>query len=602
MDGGESVRSGRSERSERSHRSHGSNHHAGGGHHRHNSHGRPQVPSRPGSHRNMQRNASYDTDRDDRSVTIKTPGQEMGIDRGEGEERIEVQVIPQDDNWGDNTTAITGNTSETGFSMEDLAKFAVKDNDRQVGVNCARYVGTTLTVGLSVLAFLSPIAMLLLPRLKLVEWRNDDGRNDSASECRPECEGLLISFAFKLLVLLVGAIALFFRKPRATMPRVFVFRAVVLFLVFVLTFAFWLFYGVRIFKEKQGTYEGIVKFALSLVDSLLFVHYVAIILLEIRQLQPQYAVRVVRSPDGESRIYNVGALSIQRAAVYILEHYYKDFEMYNPYLENVTKKHSKHSSTAFKVYDIDGSNQQAGGVGGGGMIGGGIGGPAGLRGSNHRAGSNNMFPQQRAGSGRGGGGGGGGHHNDRFYEEQEYERRVRKRRARLMVATEEAFTHIKRLHDEQGPAIAMDSQEAAAAVFPSLARALQKYLRVTRQQPRYTMDSVLAHLACCIAHDMSPRAFISRYLTQGPVICSGAAGGAGGMGGELEVRSTERWSLVCEQLLTRELDTSTIFQLKKGPVSLLCTVLKIPHFSLTEEMVHSKANKFVLRLNSETSV
>ena len=42
------------------------------------------------------------------------------------------QVIPQDDNWGDNTTAITGNTSETGFSMEDLAKFAVKDNDRQV--------------------------------------------------------------------------------------------------------------------------------------------------------------------------------------------------------------------------------------------------------------------------------------------------------------------------------------------------------------------------------------------------------------------------------------------------------------------------------------
>ena len=40
----------------------------------------------------MQRNASYDTDRDDRSVTIKTPGQEMDMDRGAGEERIEVQV------------------------------------------------------------------------------------------------------------------------------------------------------------------------------------------------------------------------------------------------------------------------------------------------------------------------------------------------------------------------------------------------------------------------------------------------------------------------------------------------------------------------------
>jgi len=41
-------------------------------------------------------------------------------------------------------------------------------------------------------------------------------------------------------------------------------------------------------------------------------------------------------------------------------------------------------------------------------------------------------------------------HNERFYEENEYERRVRKRRARLVAATEEAFTHIKRFQDEQG--------------------------------------------------------------------------------------------------------------------------------------------------------
>lgn len=41
-------------------------------------------------------------------------------------------------------------------------------------------------------------------------------------------------------------------------------------------------------------------------------------------------------------------------------------------------------------------------------------------------------------------------HNERFYEEHEYERRVRKRRARLITAAEEAFTHIKRMHDDQG--------------------------------------------------------------------------------------------------------------------------------------------------------
>jgi len=39
-------------------------------------------------------------------------------------------------------------------------------------------------------------------------------------------------------------------------------------------------------------------------------------------------------------------------------------------------------------------------------------------------------------------------HNERFYDEQEYERRVKRRRARLIVAAEEAFTHIKRLQRE----------------------------------------------------------------------------------------------------------------------------------------------------------
>ena len=36
-------------------------------------------------------------------------------------------------------------------------------------------------------------------------------------------------------------------------------------------------------------------------------------------------------------------------------------------------------------------------------------------------------------------------HNERFYEEYEYERRLKKRRAKLITATEEAFAHIKRM-------------------------------------------------------------------------------------------------------------------------------------------------------------
>ena len=45
--------------------------------------------------------------------------------------------------------------------------------------------------------------------------------------------------------------------------------------------------------------------------------------------------------------------------------------------------------------------------------------------------------------------GGFGSHNERFYEEYEYDRKLKKRRARLISAAEEAFTHIKRMQSNQ---------------------------------------------------------------------------------------------------------------------------------------------------------
>ena len=142
-----------------------------------------------------------------------------------------------------------------------------------------------------------------------------------------------------------------------------------------------------------------------------------------------------------------------------------------------------------------------------------------------------------------------------------------------------------------GPAVPMDPQEAAQAVFPSMARPLQKYLRVTRQQPRYTMESVLSHLATCISHDMSAKSFIERYLSQGSVIMNAK-----------DYRDTQKWVLVCDQLLTREIEHNLVFQLRQNDVSLLCSVRKLPHFNITEEVIDPKSNKFVLKLSSETSV
>ena len=123
---------------------------------------------------------------------------------------------------------------------------------------------------------------------------------------------------------------------------------------------------------------------------------------------------------------------------------------------------------------------------------------------------------------------------------EEYERKVRKRRARLITATEESFTHIRRMRESSAGAVfsplafnqinfghfsasgsrkqPLSPYEAAQAVFPSLSRSLQKYLRVTRQQPRHTMESILHHLSTCLSYDMSPRAFLEKYIVTSPVL------------------------------------------------------------------------------------
>jgi len=232
-------------------------------------------------------------------------------------------------------------TSETGWSDMDDVKMASASEamESSVGLRCSRYAGSTLATLLSLMAFLSPIAMVTLPRvLSTINLTDYD--------CPPDCEGRFIGFAFKLLVLAVGAWALFVRRPKANMPRVFAFRALVLFLLFVLTFAYWLFYAVRIIAadDARTTYGGVVQFATSMVDALLFVHYVAVVLIEIRQLQTMYSIKIIRSPDGESRTYTIGQLSIQRAAVTCLEYYYRDFKVYNPYLENAIHRKSNKAS------------------------------------------------------------------------------------------------------------------------------------------------------------------------------------------------------------------------------------------------------------------
>ena len=94
---------------------------------------------------------------------------------------------------------------------------------------------------------------------------------------------------------------------------------------------------------------------------------------------------------------------------------------------------------------------------------------------------------------------------------------------RLVVAVEEAFTHIKRLQEDEPAASSpksareiMDPREAAQAIFAPMARAMQKYLRTTRQQPYHSMESILTHLQFCITHNMTPKVRNTHAHTYSP--------------------------------------------------------------------------------------
>lgn len=131
-------------------------------------------------------------------------------------------------------------TSEHSLSQEDIVRIT-KDLEDSVGLDCRRYFSLALAVALGLLVFLTPLAFLALPHLLWPE---------KLQSCGTACEGLFISVAFKLLILLLAVWALFFRPPRAGLPRVFVFRALLAVLVLLFVVSYWLFYGVRILDSQ----------------------------------------------------------------------------------------------------------------------------------------------------------------------------------------------------------------------------------------------------------------------------------------------------------------------------------------------------------------
>lgn len=144
-------------------------------------------------------------------------------------------------NAGDGGRGDGGNDAEWSNAMSQF------QNTHPLGwaFGCQRYLGSVAAGLIGLLAVLTPVAMVTVPRLGVVPFRGEQLR------CQAECEGLLISLTVKLVLLVLGSWAVFWRPTRATMPRIFFLRTLVLLLVFVVTFAYCLFYGVRVVEQQD---------------------------------------------------------------------------------------------------------------------------------------------------------------------------------------------------------------------------------------------------------------------------------------------------------------------------------------------------------------
>ena len=112
-----------------------------------------------------------------------------------------------------------------------------------------------------------------------------------------------------------------------------------------------------------------------------------------------------------------------------------------------------------------------------------------------------------------------------------------------------------------------NSYEAAQTVFAGIANPLQKYLRATRQQPRHSVEGIVAHIEQCLLYNLSSKAFLQTYLDQGKAL----------------TESKQNWVLLSSVNVNSDICNGTEFCLQRGNVSLLVEVVSLPFFKLSED-------------------
>jgi len=468
-----------------------------------------------------------------------------------------------DDNqsfFNDACTAITGNTSEHSFAMDSEYKLHYKgnlnglfseqytknclktiknlnnNNDEQLSISsttsgnnyriikCQLLLSKFIVNTILLIAYLTPLLIILLPKVNLINCKvNFDNYHLTNGD------GSFISLIVKLIILKVAFFALFSRAngQKILYPRFALYKLALISLTFMVTLVFWLVFFVRIaerkFSNQEVNYLTIINYSVNFVDCLNLLFFLAVILIEIKHQKTEYFIKITRNPDGETHVYSLGDLSIQRAAVYCLEMYYRDFTVFNRLnyhkqqqsMKKILESNCQRSKCCgekkrslnklnldsnglptIKYYDIDIDKPLDKNASSPGAL-------SDLELLNKNITENPLSEQLEQLDEELNGIDSDGHTglnteklalpmknmhfmaNKRMHEENDLNRKLRKRSTRLELAIHHSFNLLRRT-DEYAPNInttaPMECNEAASTVFPFFAKSLQKYLKTTRQQ------------------------------------------------------------------------------------------------------------------------
>lgn len=164
---------------------------------------------------------------------------------------IDLHILSHHENWAENTTAITGNTSERSDSIQGIDQWPL--DEKLLKITWLSCINKILSMVIFILACTTPFIMVILPKLGLLSDNVSIYTVQQKlmhSSCNVECKGGLLSIAFKVPLLGIGYWILFYKPREAITPRLSVFRNGVIFLTFLCLSAYWIFYIVQVTDHR----------------------------------------------------------------------------------------------------------------------------------------------------------------------------------------------------------------------------------------------------------------------------------------------------------------------------------------------------------------